>query len=471
MATKRLLTQPAGKKILYVCPATMRGNVIAEARRWAPHRSVVDLGQRTKVERKVILDLMTQHPEYVVVLNYEAWRKDLALIDDLIKIEFDTIIIDEAHNIKDTKSIGYRGIKRLITEGQIPFVIPMTGSPILNKPQELFALLSLVDPNTFWSERNFLQNYCLQDYDTKKWYFRPGGLESLAKRITPQFLRRTKEQAGIKLPPKTISIHEIMIDEELYPEQARCRNEMRKWGSIILDAEEGKAISAAAIIAVYTRLRQIETWPDGIKITDPKTHEVVLQVKCGESQKIDYIIHSNGDTEGLLPEIVADERVVIFSQFKEPLRELHRRCEKAGIKSIVLDGDTPSNIREEIRRDFDLRETPDRANSKWDVVLCNYKVGGIGLNFTAATQMIVVDEEWNPGKRDQAYDRIHRIGQDKPVTIHVLRCRLPVKGYESAGIDMWLAGIIAEKESLVAGFNEATDLAAAGKEALDKGWI
>lgn len=466
MATKTQITKPCGRKILYVCPATMRGNVVAEARRWAPHRSVVDLGQKTKTDRRVILDLMTQHPEYVVVINYEAWRKDLALIDDLVKIDFDTLIIDEAHNIKDMKSIAYRGLKQLVDNSDIPFVIPMTGSPILNRPQEIFPLLSLVAPDMFYSERYFLQDYCLQDPYTGKWTFRPGGLDSLAKRIAPQFLRRTKEQAGIKLPPKTINVHEIIIDEELYPEQARCRNEMRKWGSIILDAEEGKSISAAAMIAVYTRLRQIETWPDGIKLTDPKTKEVVLQVECGESQKLDYIIK---DAEnGLLTEIVHDERVVIFSQFKEPLRELAKRCEASGIRAVVLDGDTPGSLREEIRRDFDARTTPERNNSRWDVVLCNYKVGGVGLNFTAATQMIVVDEEWNPGKRDQAYDRIHRIGQDKPVTIHVLRMKSEVTGF---GIDVWLASIIDEKENIVSGFNEATDMAALGKEALDKGWI
>jgi SNF2 family DNA or RNA helicase len=291
--------------------------------------------------------------------------------------------------------------------------------------------LTLVDPYHFYDLGAFLYDFCQQDYD-QKWTFKPGGIASLSKQIGPYFLRRTKEDAGIVLPPKTVNIHEIEIDETEYPNQARARNQMRTWGSIMLDPANGKALVAAAQIAVYTRLRQIETWPAGIQVKDPQTKEVVLQVDVYESQKLDYIIKNR--EEGLLPEVVADERVVVFSQFKEPLRELQRRCEAAGIKAIVLDGSTPDSVRNEIAIDFDNRYTPDRSKSKWDVVLCNYRVGGIGLNFTAATQMIVVDEEWNPGKREQAYDRIHRMGQDKPVTIHVLRCKYYVPEQTSGAV-------------------------------------
>jgi superfamily II DNA or RNA helicase len=250
----------------------------------------------------------------------------------------------------------------------------------------------------------------------------------------------------------------------------------------MLDPSEGKAITAAAAIAVYTRLRQIETWPAGIVVKNPVTKEVMMQVDVYESQKLDYIIKNNGESHGLLPDIIADERVVIFSQFKEPLRELKRRCDSAGIKAVVLDGDTPDDLRNEIALDFDNRHTSDRSQSRWDVVLCNYRVGGIGLNFTAATQMIIVDEEWNPGKRDQAYDRIHRMGQEKPVTIHVMRdwytppgetktSNGPGDSGPKGGIDVWLSGIIERKENLVADFNEATDLASAGLDALKSGLI
>lgn len=456
--------RPCGRKVIYFCPATMINNVKREINRWSPHRSVVVLGGQSKVARRFLLDAMKIHPEYVVVINYEASRKDNSLIEDLIDIEFDTCIIDEAHNIKDRKSKAYRDIKRLLEGSDIPFVIPMTGTPILNRPQEFFSLLSLVDPFHFHSESWFLRDYCQQDLYTGKWKFKPGGVQSLFNKFPNLFLRRTKEQAGIILPPKSVIVHEIEVDEVRYPLQAEARRQMREWGSIMLDPDTGSAITAAAQIAVYTRLRQIETWPAGIEVKD-KHGDVILSLrdKYNESQKIDEVIAwENGEVNewgGLIPEVCRSEsnpdgeRTVIFSQFKEPLREIARRCESAGYKVAVLDGETPESVRQEIAIDFDNKYASNDGWGKFDLVLCNYKVGGVGLNLTAATQMIVLDEEWNPGKRDQAYDRIHRMGQDKPVTIHVLRDKLPNGG----GIDVWLSNIIQEKEDLVDGFHMTAD--------------
>lgn len=497
MANVVSIDRPCGRKILYFCPDAVMRNVEREWRHWTRNkRSVVILGGQSKATRKFLLENMREHPEYVVILNYAAWRKDLSLLDDLIDIEFDTAIIDEAHNIKDTKSIAYRGIHRVLHDEyenpRIPFIFPMTGTPVLNKPEELFPLLHLVDPKHFKKLEYFLYDFCEKNYDTNKWHFTPTGLDGLAKKISNIYLRRTKEQAGIVLPPKTVQVHSIPVDELTYPKQAYARKQMRQWGSIMLDPDQGKAVVAQAQIAVYTRLRQIEVWPAGVSVKNPLTKEVMVELgeEYAESQKLDYIIHANGsgdvpswgDAGGLLPEIVYNrttgegERVVIFSQFKDPLREIKRRCDLAGIKAVVLDGETPQNLRDEIAMDFDTKHTPDKANSKWDVVLCNYKVGGVGLNFTGASQMIVVDEEWNPGKRDQAYDRIHRMGQEVPVTIHVLRDELTVLDPKTqkptaGGIDIWLSALIDEKEAMVGGFNLATDMAQAGFEALKSGLI
>jgi SNF2 family DNA or RNA helicase len=246
----RPVTRPCGQKVLYFCPATMINNVVREVRRWAPHRSVAVLGGMSKAQRAFVMDGLVHANECVVIINYEAWRKQLALIDDLISVGFDTVIVDEAHNVKDRKSQAYRGIIRIIRESNysegVEFVLPMTGTPILNKPQELFSLLTLVDKHHFFSEEYFLQDFCQQNLYTGKWEFKTGGLDSLAKKIANIYFRRTKDQAGIKLPPKTVTVHDVMIDEEAYPNQARARTEMRTWGSIMLEPQSGKAISAAS---------------------------------------------------------------------------------------------------------------------------------------------------------------------------------------------------------------------------------
>jgi len=460
------VTKPCGRKVLYYCPSTMIGNVEREIRRWSPHRSVVVLGGQSKITRRFLLDMMKQHPEYVVIVNYEASRKDNSLVDDLIDTEFDTCIIDEAHNIKDRRSKGYRDIKKVLTESDIPFVIPMTGTPILNKPQEFFSLLTLVDPYHFNSESYFLRDFCSQDLYTKKWHFKPGGVELLFKQFPNLFMRRTKEQAGIVLPPVTVTVHEIEVDEHKYPMQASARNQMREYASIMLDPDQGKAIAAAAQIAVYTRLRQIETWPASIKVRD-KDGDVIMELgdEYAESQKIDEIIGwENGDVNewgGIFPEVTRHttlnpdgERTVVFSQFKDPLHVIRDRAAKAGYTVAIYDGDTPESMRQEIQMDLDMKFKDTPGWGKYDAVLCNYRVGGAGLNFTSASQMIILDEEWNPGKRDQAYGRMDRMGQEKPMTVHVLRSKGAASG---SGIDTWLAGIIEDKERLVDGFHGTAD--------------
>lgn len=442
------VTRPVGKRILYFCPSPLLKNVEREFRMWSKHRSVLWIGGIPKMARQFAFDAIKEHPEFVVICNYEAWRRDKELLEQLISFNFDTVIIDEAHNIKNMKSGAYKGIKKIIDDSNPEYIIPMTGTPILNRPQELFSLLTLVNPERFHTLNDFLWDFCEQDPDTGYWKFKPGGIDRISKQISKNFLRRTREQAGIKLPEKTIIEHDLTPDTEAYPLQAKVREQMRKYASIIVDEAKGQTIAAAVKITMFLRLRQIETWPAGIVMKD-KHGNVKFSVDVEESQKMDYIISKEpdeqGDFTGLIPEAIADERMVLFSQFKPPLREIKRRVEALGYRAIILDGDTPEAIRDEVAMDFDRKHTPNREDSKWDIALCNYRVGGVGLNLTAATQMIILDEEWNPGKRDQAYDRLHRMGQTQPITIHVIR--------NKGTIDDWLAHIMESKEGVVEGFN------------------
>lgn len=474
-----------GRKILYVCPAPLLRNVMREVHLWTD-RAPVLLGNQPKATRRFLIDTLNEMDDFLVIINYEAWRRDSALLSDLKNLQFDFVVLDEAHMLKDRKTGAYRSIKALLShrdmpmidmpefnrdvelnreywwrktsDAYVPFVLAMTGTPILNKPQDLFALLSLVDPDHFTSEQYFLRDYCMQDWHTQKYTFRPGGLDALAKRIGNLYIRRTKRDAGIVLPGKHEEIHEIEVDKENYPDQARARKEMKTYGAILLGGD--KSITAAAEIAIYTRLRQIETWPAGIEIKD-ENGTVQLKLDVEESQKLDYVFDKEGNglladlTEGGLGE---GNTCVVFSQFKAPLRELHRRLESFGIKSVVLDGDTSQDVRDQIILDFDRRHTTDDA-ARWQVVLANYRVGGVGVTLTRATEMIMLDSEWSYGREEQATDRVHRIGQTEDVTIH----KILMEGT----IDAWLEGIVSAKKDLVSGFDNVMDFTEIRKHLLE----
>jgi SNF2 family DNA or RNA helicase len=489
------------KRVLIVVPADIVRNFEQEARRWSPHRSVVAMYKMNKNERNSLFQLLSMgapDSEFTIILNYEIWRKDKSVIQQLINLRFDTVIADEAHSMKNASSAAFQGVRDIVmaenvcpkcngpvadiklgkyeaitqcmnkdwTNHDTDFsweiedrrsvknVYPMTGTPILNRPQELFPLLNLILPEIFTTERQYLNMYCRQNYDGK-WEFAPGGLDKLKHHLQGRYLARDRKAAGVVLPPQEILVHEIDFDAEKYPLQWKYMKQLKQYNQIVLE-KSGKSMTALAAITMILRLRQMNVWPAGIQIKDEEGF-VVFNIgdEVQESIKVDKVIE--------LIEDAGDDRVVLFSQFKPPLKEIQRRLEKLGISAVIYDGDTPEYIREQVKADFNRSVVGD-GPYKWQVVLANYKTGGVGLNFTAATQMIILDEEWNPGKEEQAFARMDRIGQTEETTVHILR----VKGT----IDTWLAQLIEEKRKVVSGFErEGNDLSQQLLEALNNGEI
>ena len=477
------------QKIICIVPKDVLRNFEREIKHWTPYRTVVPFGGYPKDQRDFVIESIKQLDKFIITLNYEAWRKDPEMLPALASLQADTIICDEAHVMKNTDTAAFKGVKSLVyAENKCPQcgsnkfgpvngpyakgcqacqympehfnefcsiqnVLPMTGTPILNKPQDLFALLHLVDRVNFAREYDFLSDYCEKDYYTDRWVFRSGGLDLLTRRLGNRYVARDRNSAGVVIPPQEIQIHDIDMDPVKYSKQAAIMKQINENAAILMSEDE--AVNILFIIALITRKRQVATWPDGMEFKD-ENGDVYFTVDCNESIKLD-------EAYNLITELTDEnERVVLFSQFKPPLKELERRLNLAGIKVVRYDGDTPKHIADKVAIDFDVKTC--RANGrepKWQVVLANYKKGGVGLNFNDATQMIILDEEWNPGKVDQAYGRIDRIGQTRETTVHVLRL--------NNSIDTWMAGLIEEKANMIDGFESTMELQARLFDAIRNG--
>lgn len=473
------------KKLLIICPADQTTNFEKEARRWAPHRPVVSLYKMTQLERNSMLMILKMTDEFCILINYESWRKDVMLVKTLSEMGFDTVILDEAHSIKNASTSAFQGVRDIVmaenccgkcgslaikqfefaprrfsmvcTEcswdsrnvntyssgdtRSVKAVFPATGTPILNRPQELFTLLHLILPEIFEKESDFLSIYCEQDY-SGYWKFKPGGLERLQKHMTGRYLARDERElkkSGIEIPKQDINYHDVDITDENYPDQYRIIQQINKHAQIVLSS--GKKMTMMNQLELILRQRQANVWPGGIKLKD-EDGNVVWEIgdECKESIKLDWAV-------GLIDTFtMQDHRCVVFSQFKDPLRVAAERLNQRGIRAVVFDGSTPHALREQIKTDFDRKycESPGYV-PKWDVVLCNYRTGGVGLNFTAATRTVVTDEEWNSGKNEQAWRRTKRIGQTEETEVHVIRLNRTV--------DTWLAKLIEYKSNVVSGFN------------------
>lgn len=485
---------PAGNRVLYLCPKALINNVKREFAKWAPERMVFPItGKLAQRDTRDMMftEMLPRYNNYVVVLNYEAWRKDKSLVDKLIDLHFDTVIIDEAHNLKNTETQAFRYAYRIIRGSKldeqssrimpgspIPYRLVMTGTPILNRPDDIFTALHIVSPGQFIRRSDFLYSYCQQRWSSNGrmyWAFRPGGEKALMRKIESYIIKRKKGDVGINLPPMTIERHDLEIDLVNYPEQYRVYNEMKDFGAALIDQNSVSKgfVQANVVIAMLLRLRQMLLWPAGINITDPISGEI-RKFDVQESQKLDYLI-KDADTdnelqaEGFITEITRHrganpdgERTVVFSQFVAPLYELERRLRKHGYEVALLVGDSKHEYRDMVAKDFD-KNYVDEKGTHYDIVLCNYKVGGVGLNFTDATQAIILDKEWNIGKRDQAYQRLHRIGQDKPVTINEINIEKTV--------DDWMQGLLEVKQEMLEGFEGELDLASRFMEAIQEGTI
>lgn len=414
--------------------------------RWAKHRPVFDITSKPAAEKTFILGILPQLDEWNLIVNIESWRQDPTFIPRLIKLGAQAIIIDEAHSIKDPKTYAFQGIKEVVypeDERLAPkHVLSMTGTPFLNYPDEIWPLLYLVDRLAWPTKKAFQEDYLVQSPLTGKWKFDTviDAEAKLIEQLGIRLVRRDREAAGVTIPPQEIVVHELEFNEELYPRQYKAYRQLEKTSALALsEMEDSKRIGVEGL-ALMTRLRQMIVFPMGIKMVDPDSKQVLFQCNIEESVKLD-------SAESLIGRLalMEDERVVVFSQFKSPLRELHRRLTGLGISAVVLDGSTPDAQREEIKADFDADQCG--AGYRWQVVLANYRVAGQGLDFTGATQMVILDQEWNPGRNEQAYGRIDRMGQERETTVHIL--------YTPETVDQDMQSLIDDKADTQDGFEAA----------------
>ena len=488
----------AAKKVILIVPVEVCDQFAGETAELAPHREIVRLYSQNPKTRHKNLDYLLTLDEGVAVLNYELFRRDKEALAKLMEWQADTLVVDEAHNMKSTKSANFKYIKTLAfidnkcpkcqgrmrgmfeKEGRKKVALPCpacgwrkgdslhrtfkerlteelasksiknlllaTGTPILNDPSELYPLLHLINPVLFPNQHKFnnMFTYVMPSLQRRVWL--PNGAENLHKYISSSYIARKKADAGIVLPPQNVHTILVDLDKDEYPLQWRTVQQLTRAAQIILDS--GERMTIMDLIALTTRKRQANVWPGGITLKD-KDGEVIFSVgsEVQESAKMDMLI------QNVIREHASGRRQVVFSQFKTGLAELEKRIKALGIRVIRLDGDTPSQDRDEIRTNFYRAKDED---AKWDVLLANYKTGGVGLNLTSATVTHILDEEWNPGKRDQAYNRTNRMGQTEAMDVY--RYIIP------RTIDVTMANLIHRKEQMIDSFesmsrSEAVDLA------------
>jgi len=316
-----------------------------------------------------------------------------------------TMILDEAHYIKSTKAKRSKQAIKLTELATNVFLL--TGTPIMNRPMELFNLLKAIDHPLAENWYSFAFKYCgafKQEFwrhardpktgklEKRKYSFLntdgATNLDDLRVKVASAYLRRTKDILGKSLPAKIITNVEIDLDEAT---RYRYKN---AWNDYI----------------TYLQNHPI----DDAEAEEKDLVNILLAQHLVEIQKLKQVA-----SQAKVPTIIddalnmaeQDEKVIIFTQYTETLQQIAKGLREKKVGTVTVSGSDNANSRQAAVDGF-------QQDPNIKVFVGNIKAAGVGITLTAASTVLFADMDWTPALHQQAEDRAHRIGQHKQVNIY-----------------------------------------------------
>lgn len=377
--------------VAYISPPFLVRNVEREFNRFAPGLEVCIVGVQPRESPE--LDVMII-PDSLIAREsiYPGVKRWVGAHDA-------TIIVDEAHRFKNptakrTQALLGRRVSREkpAAPGLVDLFkrqVYMSGTPMPNRPMELYALLSKAAPETigFMKEFDYGRRYCAGRQSDYGWDFTgASNVPELARGVIaptgPFMLRQRKALLG--LPPKTEEV--FLLADDMSPRLMRLNQAIADRYDSVEDLikkaiadEEGKRVEELST-ASYRRLL-------GAEKVAPAAEFIASLLDEGE------------------------QSVLVFAYHKDVVAGLAQVLSK--YKPLVITGATPKDQRQRLVDEFQASEGP-------TVLIGNYLAAGIGFTLTKATRVVFVEYSWVPGDNDQAGDRAHRIGQDQPVHVQYM---------------------------------------------------
>lgn len=362
------------KKILVICPSSLKINWMREIEDFDDDISVIYGIQWNPAKYTII--------NYHILKNFHTLKErgkkyeDWELRRELVDADFDTIIIDEAHYLKNHKSKRGKIVRELIEMTKPKNVWLLTGTPMANRPMDYYNLLKIVSHPISDNWMYYVRRYCegrqIYANGRKQWITNgASNLEELALRTKNIFLRRVKKDT-IDLPDKIIQPLYLKLDNFV-----EYNSVFRDYKQRLLNSGRESSVTEQLTEALLLRkFLSMEKVPTSIELAE------------------------NAIEEG--------KKVIIFTNFND---EMDMFCEYFKKRCVFIRGGMAASAKQIAVDKF-------QNDPKVRVFVGNIKAAGVGITLTQAEVVIMNSLDWVPGNHEQAEDRAYRIGQDKNVHIY-----------------------------------------------------
>lgn len=435
---------PDALPALVVSPNSVKANWKKEAARWFPGVTVYVV-EGGAVKRRKTLEQASLDDNVIVVINYEALRQHSRLSGygsialkrcgkcekgsvvkeslcetcprELNAIPWHTVIVDEAHRMKDAKSKQTRAIWAIGKQRSVRYRIPMTGTPIADNVGDLWPLMHFVRPDEYPTKSKFMDRYAIVTMNpfggTEIGGLNPATREEFFKIFLPRFRRTAKAEVLTELPPM-ISVKRYV---QMTPGQEKSYRELEAKsmtrlpdGSLMIPRQDIAArnrafqLTSATLTEGPATLQQVANGDGTHRMEMLPTYDL-----CEPSPKLDAMM-----------EILEDfgaKQIVICALHRQLIEMAAKRLDKAQISYGLITGKVPQWEREANLAMFQRGEL--------QVLLFTVQAGGVGLTMTAADTILFLQRSWSMIENRQATDRINRIGAEihKLLTVIDIICQ------------------------------------------------
>lgn len=368
-----LALNPRARPAIVVCPANCKFNWRAEIKEHTYMKCEVLEGKKPY--------LITRD---IAIINYEIigqWK------DQIARMAPRALILDECHYVKNRQTKRTKACRQLARRCR--YVLPMSGTPIVNRPLEFFPVLNMIRPREFDSFWKYVMRYCKPKHRFGGWDFTGAShTDELHDRVSEFMIRRTKEEVLPELPQKQRS--KLIVDIDNRGEYNRAQEDFLNWYESLRGSEAREKAAKAETMVRVGQLKRLAALG--------KFHAAEQWVK-------DFL-----ETTG--------EKLVIFCHHKSVFQLLYQAFHK-----IAAVGGKAG-----IRRQHEIERF--QKDRKCKIYLGSLKADGQGITLTAASTVLFLELGWTPGEHVQAEDRVYRIGQKaNHVDIYYMLARHTIDRY------------------------------------------